>query len=158
YLLGKDLVEEGLRKGSFYRKDDGSVWVDLEDEGLDHKVLLRSDGTSVYMTQDMGTAHLRYKELGTSRMIYVVADEQNYHFQALFAILRKMGEPYADGLFHLSYGMVELPEGKMKSREGTVVDADDIMADVLEEARAAAVERETTDPEVIRRIAMSALK
>lgn len=158
YLLGKDLVEEGLRKGSFYRKDDGSVWVDLEDEGLDHKVLLRSDGTSVYMTQDMGTAHLRYKELGTSRMIYVVADEQNYHFQALFAILRKMGEPYADGLFHLSYGMVELPEGKMKSREGTVVDADDIMADVLEEARAAAVERETTDPEVIRKIAMSALK
>jgi arginyl-tRNA synthetase len=146
YLLGKDLIDDGLRRGVFYKKDDGSVWVDLTDEGLDHKLLLRSDGTSVYMTQDLGTAQKRYEEFGAERMVYVVADEQNYHFQALFAIMSKLGAPYAKGLYHLSYGMVDLPEGKMKSREGTVVDADDLMADVIEEAKQAASDREMTDP------------
>jgi len=158
YLLGKDLIEDGLRREVFYKKDDGSVWVDLTDAGLDHKLLLRSDGTSVYMTQDLGTAHKRYEEFGAERMVYVVADEQNYHFQALFAIMAKLGAPYAPGLYHLSYGMVDLPEGKMKSREGTVIDADDLMADVIEEARQAAAEREMTDPEIVRRIGMAALK
>ena len=158
YLLGKDLIEDGLKQGSFYKKDDGSVWVDLTDAGLDHKLLLRSDGTSVYMTQDLGTAQERYHDFGAERMVYVVADEQNYHFQALFAIMAKLRAPYAKGLYHLSYGMVELPEGKMKSREGTVVDADDLMADVIEEARQAAAEREMTDPEIVRRIGMAALK
>ncbi len=158
YLLGKDLIEEGLARGVFYKKDDGSVWVDLTDVGLDHKLLLRSDGTSVYMTQDVGTAQQRYLEYQARRMVYVVADEQNYHFQALFAIMAKLGVPYAAGLHHLSYGMVDLPEGKMKSREGNVVDADDLMADVIQEAAEAAKERETTDPEIIRRIGMSALK
>ncbi len=158
YLLGKGIVDEGIRKGVFYQKDDGSVWVDLTEEGLDHKILLRSDGTSVYMTQDVGTAQQRYNEFGAKRMIYVVADEQNYHFQALFAIMAKLGAPYADGLHHLSYGMVDLPEGKMKSREGTVVDADDLMKTVIDEADSAASEREDTDPEIIRRIGMAALK
>lgn len=158
YLLGKDLIEKGLENGSFYRKEDGSVWVDLSDAGLDHKLLLRSDGTSVYMTQDIGTAELRYQETGAQKMVYVVADEQNYHFQALFAILDKMGAPYAKGLHHLSYGMVDLPEGKMKSREGNVVDADDLMEDVLREAKEAAKERELADDEVIRKIGMAALK
>ena len=158
YLLGKDLIEDGLKRGVFYKKEDGSVWVDLTDAGLDHKLLLRSDGTSVYMTQDLGTAQKRYDEFGAERMVYVVADEQNYHFQALFAIMAKLGAPYAPGLHHLSYGMVDLPEGKMKSREGTVVDADDLMADVVEEARVAAKDREMTDPEIIRRIGMAALK
>lgn len=158
YLLGKDLIEEGLAKGVFYKKEDGSVWVDLTDAGLDHKLLLRRDGTSVYMTQDLGTAHKRYEEFGATRMIYVVADEQNYHFQALFAIMAKLGAPYAPGLHHLSYGMVDLPEGKMKSREGTVVDADDLIADVIEEARHAAEEREMADMEIVRRIGMAALK
>lgn len=158
YLLGKDLIEEGLAKGVFYKKEDGSVWVDLTDAGLDHKLLLRRDGTSVYMTQDLGTAHKRYEEFGATRMIYVVADEQNYHFQALFAIMAKLGAPYAPGLHHLSYGMVDLPEGKMKSREGTVVDADDLIADVIEEARNAAEEREVADMEIVRRIGMAALK
>ena len=158
YLLGKDLIEDGLKRGVFYRKEDGSVWVDLTDAGLDHKLVLRSDGTSVYMTQDLGTAQKRYDEFGAERMVYVVADEQNYHFQALFAIMAKLGAPYAKGLYHLSYGMVDLPEGKMKSREGTVIDADDLMDDVIEEARMAAAEREVTDMEIIRRIGMSALK
>lgn len=158
YLLGKDLIEDGLRRGVFYRKEDGSIWVDLTDVGLDHKLLLRSDGTSVYMTQDLGTAQKRYNEFGAERMVYVVADEQNYHFQALFAIMEKLGAPYAKGLYHLSYGMVDLPEGKMKSREGTVIDADDLMADVIKEAGIAAAEREMTDPEIIRRIGMAALK
>lgn len=158
YLLGKNLIEDGLARGVFYRKDDGSVWVDLTDAGLDHKLLLRSDGTSVYMTQDLGTAQKRYEEFGAKRMVYVVADEQNYHFQALFAIMEKLGAPYAKGLYHLSYGMVDLPEGKMKSREGTVIDADDLMDDVIQEAGIAAAERETTDPEMIRRIGMAALK
>lgn len=158
YLLGKDLIEEGLERGVFYKKEDGSVWVDLTEAGLDHKLLLRRDGTSVYMTQDLGTAHQRYKEFGAERMVYVVADEQNYHFQALFAIMAKLGAPYAKGLHHLSYGMVDLPEGKMKSREGTVVDADDLMDDVIAEAELAAKDREMHDPEIIRRIAMAALK
>lgn len=117
YLLGKDLIEDGIKREVFYRKDDGSVWVDLTEYGLDHKLLLRSDGTSVYMTQDLGTAQKRYEEFDAQRMVYVVADEQNYHFQALFAIMAKLGAPYAKGLYHLSYGMVDLPEGKMKSRE-----------------------------------------
>ena len=158
YLLGKDLIEDGIKREVFYKKDDGSVWVDLTEYGLDHKLLLRSDGTSVYMTQDLGTAQKRYEEFDAQRMVYVVADEQNYHFQALFAIMAKLGAPYAKGLYHLSYGMVDLPEGKMKSREGTVIDADDLMADVIEEARIAAADREMKDPEVIRRIGMAALK
>ncbi|MDZ4748044.1 MAG: arginine--tRNA ligase [Saprospiraceae bacterium] len=158
YLLGKDLIEDGIKREVFYKKDDGSVWVDLTAYGLDHKLLLRSDGTSVYMTQDLGTAQKRYEEFDAQRMVYVVADEQNYHFQALFAIMAKLGAPYANGLYHLSYGMVDLPEGKMKSREGTVIDADDLMADVIEEARVAATDREMTDSEVIRRIGMAALK
>ncbi len=158
YLLGKDLIEDGLKKGVFYQKEDGSVWVDLMDAGLDHKLLLRSDGTSVYMTQDLGTAQMRYDEFGARRMVYVVADEQNYHFQALFAIMAKLGAPYAPGLHHLSYGMVDLPTGKMKSREGTVVDADDLIDDVIKEATEAAVDREGTDQETIRKIAMAALK
>jgi len=158
YLLGKDIIEDGLKRGVFYQKEDGSVWVDLTDAGLDHKLLLRKDGTSVYMTQDLGTAQKRYEEFGAERMVYVVADEQNYHFQALFAMIAKYGAPYAKGLYHLSYGMVDLPEGKMKSREGTVVDADDLIADVMKKAGEAAAEREVVDPEIIRRIGMAALK
>jgi len=141
YLLGKDIVEEGLSKGVFFKKDDGSVWVDLTDAGHDQKVVLRADGTSVYITQDMGTAQMRHKELGCERYIYVVADEQNYHFQVLFEALKRLGEPYADGLFHLSYGLVELPSGRMKTREGTVVDADDLIAEVLRIATEQAAER-----------------
>ncbi|WP_038029661.1 arginine--tRNA ligase [Thermonema rossianum] len=135
YLLGKDIVEEGLQKGIFFKKEDGSVWVDLSDEGLDQKLLLRGDGTSVYITQDLGTAEKRYQEHHMQRMIYVVGNEQDYHFKVLFAILKRLGRPYADGLFHLSYGMVDLPSGKMKSREGTVVDADDLVAEVIDIAR-----------------------
>ena len=127
YLLGKELVKEGLEKGVFFKKDDGSVWVDLSDEGLDEKLLLRSDGTSVYMTQDIGTAQLRYDDFHPEKMIYIVGNEQNYHFSVLQKVLKKLQKPYADAIFHLSYGMVELPQGKMKSREGTVVDADDLM-------------------------------
>ena len=165
YLLGKDAVEEGLKKGIFYKKADGSVWVDLTDAGLDHKILLRSDGTSVYITQDIGTAKMRYQDFRCEKMVYVVADEQNYHFQVLFEILKRLKEPFADGLYHLSYGMVDLPSGKMKSREGTVVDADDLIAEVVEEARTVAKERgeiATLPPpeqeEIIRRIALAALK
>ncbi|MDA8692995.1 arginine--tRNA ligase [Saprospiraceae bacterium] len=141
YLLGKDLVEEGLKSGVFYKKDDSSVWVDLEDEGMDQKLVLRSDGTSVYMTQDLGTAQVRFQKYGFDNMAYVVADEQDYHFQVLFKILKKLGEPYADNLHHLSYGMVDLTTGKMKSREGTVVDADNIMEEVIETAKDSAKER-----------------
>lgn len=158
YLLGKNIIEDGLKKGVFYKKEDGSIWVDLTDVGLDHKLLLRSDGTSVYMTQDLGTAQKRYEEFGAKRMVYTVADEQNYHFQALFAIMAKLDEPYAAGMHHLSYGMVDLPTGKMKSREGTVVDADDLMDEVIREATEASGEREGTDTETIRKIAMAALK
>uniref|UniRef100_UPI003FEFA4D0 arginine--tRNA ligase n=1 Tax=Alistipes ihumii TaxID=1470347 RepID=UPI003FEFA4D0 len=127
YLLGKSLVEEGLAKGVFFRKEDNSVWIDLAEDGLDQKLLLRGDGTSVYMTQDLGTAFTRFKEERLDAMIYVVGNEQNYHFQVLKLILGKLGYPWADQITHLSYGMVELPEGKMKSREGTVVDADDLI-------------------------------
>jgi len=135
YQLGRELVLKGLREGVLYQKEDGSVWANLEEEGLDHKLLLRSDGTSVYMTQDIGTAHQRYEESGFSSHIYVVGNEQNYHFQVLAIVLKKLGYPWADKLYHLSYGMVELPEGKMKSREGTVVDADDLMDEMEITAR-----------------------
>ncbi len=134
YLLGKEIVEEGLAKGVFYKKEDGSVWIDLTAEGLDHKLVLRADGTSVYITQDMGTADLKYTDFGCNQSIYVVGNEQDYHFKVLQHILKKLGRPYADGVYHLSYGMVELPEGKMKSREGTVVDADDLMAGMIAQA------------------------
>jgi arginyl-tRNA synthetase len=135
YLLGKKIVEEGLRDQVFYRKEDGSVWVDLTTAGLDHKVLLRADGTSVYMTQDIGTAQLRFDEYnGLEQLIYVVGNEQEYHFKVLKEIFKKLNRPWADGLFHLSYGMVDLPSGKMKSREGTVVDADDLIKEIVEEA------------------------
>jgi arginyl-tRNA synthetase len=134
YTLGKERVEEGLAKGVFFRKPDGSVWVDLQEEGLDEKLLLRADGTSVYMTQDLGTAELKYQDFPYDTSLYVVADEQNYHFQVLQAILKKLEKPYADGIFHLSYGMVDLPSGKMKSREGTVVDADELVQEMVDTA------------------------
>ncbi|WP_027387956.1 arginine--tRNA ligase [Chryseobacterium gregarium] len=136
YILGKDLIQEGLDKGVLYQKEDGSVWCDLTDEGLDQKLLLRSDGTSVYMTQDLGTAVERFKENDIKKLIYTVGNEQDYHFQVLFKILGKLGYAWADQLYHLSYGMVELPNGKMKSREGTVVDADDLMQEMHETAKA----------------------
>ena len=126
---------EGLEKGFFYRKEDGSVWADLTGEGLDHKLLLRADGTSVYMTQDIGTAKLRFADYPIDKMIYVVGNEQNYHFQVLSILLDKLGFEWGKGLVHFSYGMVELPEGKMKSREGTVVDADDLMAEMIDTAK-----------------------
>ena len=135
YLLGKSLVEDGLKKGVFFRKEDNSVWIDLEADGLDQKLLLRGDGTSVYMTQDLGTALSRFEENSLDDMIYVVGNEQNYHFQVLKLVLKKLGYEWSDNIFHLSYGMVELPEGKMKSREGTVVDADDLIADMVGTAR-----------------------
>jgi arginyl-tRNA synthetase len=135
YLLGKTIVNEGLEKGVFYRREDGSVWVDLRDQGLDEKLLLRSDGTSVYMTQDIGTAQLRYDDFKARKMIYVVGNEQNYHFDVLKKILIKLGKPYGEALYHLSYGMVELPQGKMKSREGTVVDADELMDEMYNTAK-----------------------
>lgn len=135
YLEGKDKVLEGLDKGFFFRKDDGSVWADLTNEGLDHKLLLRGDGTSVYMTQDIGTAKLRFDDYPINKMIYVVGNEQNYHFQVLSILLDKLGFDWGKGLVHFSYGMVELPEGKMKSREGTVVDADDLMEEMISTAR-----------------------
>lgn len=135
YLLGKSIVDEGLEKGLFYKKEDGSVWIDLADQGLDQKLLLRADGTSVYMTQDLGTADLKYNDYSYDKSVYVVGNEQDYHFDVLFKILKKLGRPYADGLFHLSYGMVDLPGGKMKSREGTVVDADDLMDEMAETAK-----------------------
>ena len=135
YLLGKETVEEGLASGVFFQKEDGSVWIDLADEGLDQKLVLRKDGTSVYITQDMGTADLKYKDFGMSKSLYVVGNEQDYHFEVLFKILKKLGRPYAEGCYHLSYGMVDLPSGKMKSREGTVVDADDLMQEMKDTAR-----------------------
>lgn len=135
YLEGREKVLEGLKNGLFYRRDDGSVWADLRPEGLDEKILLRSDGTSVYMTQDIGTAKLRFDDYPIDRMIYVVGNEQNYHFQVLSILLDKLGFAFGKGLIHFSYGMVELPEGKMKSREGTVVDADDLMDEMIATAR-----------------------
>lgn len=135
YLLGKDIIQEGLDKGVFFKKDDNSVWIDLTAEGLDEKLVLRGDGTSVYITQDLGTAQLKYDEFNMDESIYVVGNEQDYHFKVLFAILKKLGKEWAQGLFHLSYGMVDLPQGKMKSREGTVVDADDLMQEMLDTAQ-----------------------
>ena len=136
YLLGKELIEEGLSRSVFYRKDDGSVWVDLSDEGLDEKLLLRSDGTAVYMTQDLGTALQRYRDNPSmTGLVYTVGNEQDYHFQVLFLVLKKLGYDWAQSLFHLSYGMVDLPQGKMKSREGTVVDADDLMDEMKQTAK-----------------------
>ena len=135
YLEGKEKVMEGLEKGFFFRKEDGSVWADLTAEGLDHKLLLRADGTSVYMTQDIGTAKLRFQDYPINKMIYVVGNEQNYHFQVLSILLDKLGFEWGKDLVHFSYGMVELPEGKMKSREGTVVDADDLMEAMIETAK-----------------------
>ena len=140
YLLGKALVQEGLNKGAFYRKEDGSVWCDLTADGLDEKLLLRSDGTSVYMTQDLGTAHQRFSEHNLNEHIYVVGNEQNYHFQVLKLLLKRLGYEWADSIYQLSYGMVELPEGKMKSREGTVVDADDLIENMISTARETSLE------------------
>ncbi len=140
YLEGKEKVMEGLEKGFFYRKEDNSVWADLTAEGLDHKLLLRGDGTSVYMTQDIGTAKLRFQDYPINKMIYVVGNEQNYHFQVLSILLDKLGFEWGKGLVHFSYGMVELPEGKMKSREGTVVDADDLMEAMIETAKETSAE------------------
>lgn len=165
YLEGKEKVLEGLAAGKMYRKEDGSVWADLTDQGLDHKLLLRSDGTSVYMTQDIGTAKLRYQDYPIDRMIYVVGNEQNYHFQVLSLLLDRLGFKWGKDLVHFSYGMVELPEGKMKSREGTVVDADDLMEEMVATARQVSAELGKLDgctPEEIDEIAetvgMGALK
>jgi arginyl-tRNA synthetase len=135
YLLGKDIVNEGLESGVFFKKDDGSVWIDLTADGLDEKLVLRADGTSVYMTQDMGTAQLKYDDFQMDGSIYVVGNEQDYHFKVLFLILQKLGKQWAKGLYHLSYGMVDLPSGKMKSREGTVVDADDLINEMEQTAK-----------------------
>lgn len=131
YLLGKKIVEDGLRKGVLFKKEDGSVWIDLKEDGLDEKLLLRGDGTSVYITQDLGTAKLKYDDYRLHQSVYVIADEQNYHIQVLKLIMQKLGEPCANGIYHLSYGMVELPTGRMKSREGTVVDADDMVSEMI---------------------------
>lgn len=165
YLEGKEKVEEGLEKGLFYRRPDGSVWADLRDNGLDEKLLLRSDGTSVYMTQDIGTAKLRFQDFPIDKMIYVVGNEQNYHFQVLSILLDKLGFKWGKDLVHFSYGMVELPNGKMKSREGTVVDADDLIAGMISEARRTADEAGKFDDmdekeknEVARIVGMGALK
>ena len=134
YLLGKDIIEEGLKKKVFYQREDGSVWIDLKEEGLDEKLVMRSDGTSVYITQDIGTCDFKYEDFAMDQSVYVVGNEQDYHFNVLFAIMKKMGRPYGDGLYHLSYGMVDLPSGKMKSREGTVVDADELMDEMFKTA------------------------
>ena len=135
YLLGKDVVADGLKKGVFYKKEDGSVWIDLTEEGLDEKIVLRSDGTAVYMTQDIGTAIERFKDFDLDELVYTVGNEQDYHFKVLFLILEKLGFGWAKNCYHLSYGMVDLPSGKMKSREGTVVDADDLMLEMTNTAR-----------------------
>jgi len=166
YLLGKTVIQKGIEQGTFYQEADGSVWVDLTDVGLDKKILLRSDGTSVYITQDIGTALQRYEETQAQKMIYTVADEQDYHFKVLFEVMKKINAPFADGLYHLSYGMVDLPGGaKMKSREGTVVDADDLIAEVIQEAHDASIERgeihemsKEEQEDTIRKIGLAALK
>ena len=165
YLLGKKLVDEGLKEGVFYQKDDQSVWINLEDEGLDEKLVLRKDGTSVYITQDMGTAQLKFEDFGAKKSIYVVGNEQDYHFEVLFHILKKLNKPYSHGNFHLSYGMVDLPSGKMKSREGTVVDADDLMAEMVQTAKERTMELGKTDGftedasnELYQQLGMGALK
>ena len=165
YLVGRDTVLEGLKNGTFYQKEDNSVWADLTPDGLDHKLLLRSDGTSVYMTQDIGTAQLRYKDYPIDRMIYVVGNEQNYHFQVLSLLLDKLGFKWGKDLVHFSYGMVELPNGKMKSREGTVVDADELMDEMIATATEMAGEpgrlqgvSEEERGDVLRMIGLGALK
>lgn len=163
YLEGKDLVLGGIEKGIMYRKEDGSVWADLTGDGLDHKLLLRADGTSVYMTQDIGTAKLRYQDFPIDKMIYVVGNEQNYHFQVLSLLLDKLGFKWGKDLTHFSYGMVELPEGKMKSREGTVVDADDLIQQMIDSARETSADRFADMPaeeaaEVARMVGLGALK
>ena len=165
YLLGKDLVNKGLEKGVFYRREDGSVWIDLTKDGLDEKLLLRKDGTSVYMTQDLGTACLRHDDFGSERLVYVVGNEQNYHFAVLKLVLEKLGMEWAKDLYHLSYGMVELPNGKMKSREGTVVDADDLIAQMIETAKTQTEEHGKTEgftseqaSELYSQLALGALK
>lgn len=165
YKLGKSLILNGLKEGVLYAREDGSVWANLEEEGLDHKLLLRSDGTSVYMTQDVGTARQRFDEFEFDSHIYVVGNEQNYHFQVLALVLKKLGYEWADRLFHLSYGMVELPEGKMKSREGTVVDADDLMDEMEDTARKMSEELGKLDEygeeeknRIYRQVGMGALK
>jgi arginyl-tRNA synthetase len=165
YILGKKAVEDGLAKGVFYQQEDGSVWVNLEDVGMDRKIVLRSDGTSVYITQDIGTAQQRYADHGVEKMVYTVADEQDYHFKVLFEICKRFNEPFAQGLYHLSYGMVDLPTGRMKSREGTVVDADDLMSEVIQEARNMSADRgEITalsheeQEDILRKIGLAALK
>ncbi len=145
YLPGKELVLKGLEEGILFQKEDGSVWADLEDEGLDQKLLLRADGTSVYITQDFGTAQMRFDDYGPKKMLYVVGNEQDYHFDVLRKILKKLGKPWAEGIQHISYGMVELPQGKMKSREGTVVDADDLMQEMYETAKATKEELQKID-------------
>jgi arginyl-tRNA synthetase len=145
YLLGKENIMEGLESGVFYKKDDGSVWIDLSDEGLDEKIVLRADGTAVYMTQDIGTAIKRVEEYNVDNMIYTVGNEQDYHFKVLFLILKKLGYEWAEHLYHLSYGMVDLPSGKMKSREGTVVDADDLMEEMTNTAKAISEEHGKLD-------------
>lgn len=165
YILGKDIVDKGLAAGVFYRREDGSVWIDLSDENLDEKLLLRSDGTSVYMTQDLGTAYQRFEEYNLDDMIYVVGNEQIYHFQVLKVVLEKLGHSWAKHIFHLSYGMVELPDGKMKSREGTVVDADDLIAEMIDRATEMSLEHgragEESEDEVTavgRMVGLGALK
>jgi arginyl-tRNA synthetase len=145
YKLGKDLVQEGLAKGVFYQKPDNSVWIDLTADGLDEKLVQRGDGTSVYITQDIGTAELKFQEFGMNRSIYVVGNEQDYHFKVLFLIMQKLGKSYAQGMYHLSYGMVDLPSGKMKSREGTVVDADDLLTEMFNTAKEKTIELGKTD-------------
>ena len=165
YLVGKKKVEEGLAKGLFFRKDDNSVWADLTGEGLDQKLLLRSDGTSVYMTQDIGTAEMRFNDFPIDKMIYVVGNEQNYHFQVLSILLDRLGFKWGKELVHFSYGMVELPNGKMKSREGTVVDADDLIAAMIGDAKQTSEElgkfKDMTEEErneIARIVGMGALK
>ncbi len=165
YLLGKALVQKGLEMGVFERHEDGSVWCDLTADGLDQKLLLRSDGTSVYMTQDLGTAERRFEEYSLDELIYVVGNEQNYHFQVLKLILKKLGFDWSDNIYHLSYGMVELPEGKMKSREGTVVDADDLLEKMYNTAKETSLElgklddmSETEQDELFRMLSLGALK
>ena len=166
YLEGKGEVERGLEEGLFYRRPDGSVWADLTKDGLDEKLLLRSDGTSVYMTQDIGTAKLRFQDYPIDKMVYVVGNEQEYHFKVLSILLDRLGFPFGKELVHFSYGMVELPNGKMKSREGTVVDADDLMEKMIDDARAISRDKVNTLPdvteeeanEIARKVGLGALK
>jgi arginyl-tRNA synthetase len=165
YLLGKDIVEEGLAKGVFYKKEDQSVWIDLTEEGLDHKLVLRGDGTSVYITQDLGTTDLKFKDFSSDKSIWVVGNEQDYHFKVLFAILSKLGRSYAEGCYHLSYGMVDLPSGKMKSREGTVVDADELVEEMVSTSKGITEEKGKTEgftdeqlEDLYRMVALGALK